>query len=197
MRPPASAATTEPVWKASSVTPRARLCQLRLQITDDEQLTFRLKTPWSDGTTHLLLSPLELMEKLAALVPPRRLNLIRYHGVLAPNASARNQIVPAPLVEATSIEPTAEVSAQARAHRGTWAALLARVFDIDGTLCPNCGGSMRLIAALTDESSIRHYLTGVGLPAVPPPIAPARSHLKQRSSHRLSRHPKVDAGSSR
>jgi hypothetical protein len=33
---------------------------------------------------------------------------------------------------------------------------------------------MRLIAALTDEISIRHYLTGVGLPAVPPPIAPAR-----------------------
>jgi hypothetical protein len=52
--------------------------------------------------------------------------------------------------------------------------LLARVFDIDGTLCPNCGGSMRLIAALTDEMSIRHYLTGVGLPALPPPIAPAR-----------------------
>ena len=47
----------------------------RLQITDDEQLTFRLKTPWSDGTTHLLLSPLELIEKLAA-VPQWRLNLI-------------------------------------------------------------------------------------------------------------------------
>ena len=120
MRSPASTTTTEPVWKASSVTPRARLWQAgRLQITDGEQLTFRLKTPWSDGTTHLLLSPLELIEKLAALVPPRRLNLIRYHGVLAPNASARKQIVPAPLVEATSIEPTAAVSAQARAHRGT------------------------------------------------------------------------------
>jgi len=33
---------------------------------------------------------------------------------------------------------------------------------------------MRLIAALTDEMSIRHYLTGGGLPSVPPPIAPAR-----------------------
>ena len=134
---------------------RPPLAAGRLQITDDEQLTFRLKTPWSDGTTHLLLSPLELIEKLAALVPPRRLNLIRYHGVLAPNASARKQIVPASLVEATSIEPTAAVSAQARAHRRTWAALLARVFDLDGTLCPCCGGSMRLIAALTDEISIR------------------------------------------
>ena len=68
---------------------RPPLAAGRLQITDDEQLTFRFKTPWSDGTTHLLLSPLELIEKLAALVPPPRLNLIRYHGVLAPNASAR------------------------------------------------------------------------------------------------------------
>jgi len=27
---------------------------------------FRLKTSWSDGTTHLLLSPLELIEKLSS-----------------------------------------------------------------------------------------------------------------------------------
>ena len=69
------------------------LAAARLQIIDDEHLTFRLKTPWSDGTSFLVLSPLELIEKLAALVPPPRLNLIRYHGVLAPNASERNQIV--------------------------------------------------------------------------------------------------------
>ncbi len=49
---------------------------------------------WSDGTTHLLLSPLELIEKIAALVPPPRLNLVRYHGVLAPNAAGREHIVP-------------------------------------------------------------------------------------------------------
>ena len=45
-----------------------------------------------------------------------------------------------------------------------------RIFDLDGTLCPSGGGSMRLIAALTDAISIRHYLTGVGLPAWPPPL---------------------------
>ena len=54
---------------------RSPLAVGRLQITDDEQLTFRLKRPWSYVTTHLLLSPLELIEKLAA-VPQWRLNLI-------------------------------------------------------------------------------------------------------------------------
>ncbi|MBT4096156.1 MAG: hypothetical protein HOE86_00835, partial [Gemmatimonadetes bacterium] len=36
----------------------------------------------------------ELLEKLAALVPPPRLNLVRYHGVLAPACPDRAQIVP-------------------------------------------------------------------------------------------------------
>jgi hypothetical protein len=43
-----------------------------------------LKTRWSDGTYRIELSPQELIEKLAALAPPQRLNLVRYHGVLAP-----------------------------------------------------------------------------------------------------------------
>ena len=54
------------------------------------------QTPWADGTTSLMLSPTELIVKLAALVPPARLNLIRYHGVLAPAAADRAQIVPGP-----------------------------------------------------------------------------------------------------
>ncbi len=50
----------------------------------------------ADGTTSLVLSPTELIEKLAALVPPPRANVIRYHGVLAPAAAARAQSVPGP-----------------------------------------------------------------------------------------------------
>ncbi len=42
----------------------------KLRVLDDQTLRFTLKTLWSDGTTHLGLSPLELIEKLAARVPP-------------------------------------------------------------------------------------------------------------------------------
>ena len=73
---------------------RPPLAAGRLQCIDADHLTFRLKTPWSDGTTHLLLSPLELIEKLAALIPPPRLNRVRYHGILAPNARHRSQVIP-------------------------------------------------------------------------------------------------------
>ena len=156
---------------------RPPLAAGRLQLIDNERLSFALKTPWSDGTTHLVLSPLELIEKLAALVPPPRLNLIRYHGVLAPSARDRSKIVPLTAVE-EPLSQEAVPSSQQRAHRLAWATLLARVFAIDVSSCDECGGAIRIIAALTDPLSIRAYLEGVGLPARPPPIAAARRSLQ-------------------
>jgi len=58
---------------------------------------FPLKTPYRDGTTHIVMSPLEFMQRLAALVPRPRLHLIRFHGVLAPNARLRAEIIPSAL----------------------------------------------------------------------------------------------------
>ena len=158
---------------------RPPLAAGRLQAIDADTLTFALKAPWSDGTTHLVLSPLELIEKLASLVPPARLNLVRYHGVLAPNASDRAQIVRGPTTEDDERVASGCGEEQASSHgrhRLSWAVLLARVFRIDVTVCPDCGGPMKIIAALTDRHSIVAYLEGVGLPSRAPPIAPARPH---------------------
>ncbi len=60
----------------------------------------QLKSPYHDGTTHVVMSPLELMQRLAALVPRPRLHLIRFHGVLAPNAKLRSAIIPSAPVNA-------------------------------------------------------------------------------------------------
>ena len=159
---------------------RPPLAAGRLQCIDTDHLTFRVKTPWSDGTTHLLLSPLELMEKLAALVPPPRLNLLRYHGILAPNARHRSQVVPAPPSPPVSPTPGASLAASTGPPRISGAALLARVFALDVIRCPACGGRLRLIAALTDPASIRRYLHGVGLPTQPPPLNPPRPPPQQQ-----------------
>ena len=61
----------------------------RLSSMDDGRLLYRLKQRWRDGTTHIVFEPRELVEKLAALVPPPRLHLVRYHGILAPCAASR------------------------------------------------------------------------------------------------------------
>jgi hypothetical protein len=55
----------------------------------------QLKSSYKDGTTHIVMSPLEFMQRLAALVRAR-LHLIRFHGVLPPNATLRSEIIPSP-----------------------------------------------------------------------------------------------------
>lgn len=67
----------------------------RLSRLADGTLLYRLKHRWRDGTTHVVFAPQELVEKLAALVPPPRFHLARYHGILGPCASERDRVVPA------------------------------------------------------------------------------------------------------
>ena len=68
---------------------RPPLAQDRLQLTDDGRVLMELRRPWSDGTTHLLFEGVELLEKLAAIIPRPRVNLLLYHGLLAPRARWR------------------------------------------------------------------------------------------------------------
>jgi hypothetical protein len=79
------------------------------------------------------MSPLEFMQRLAALVPRPRLHLIRFHGVLTPNAKLRPLMVPqvqeADMDAAAPAECEVETM-QTRLNRISWPQLLKRVFDI-------------------------------------------------------------------
>jgi hypothetical protein len=161
---------------------RPPLANHRLRWLSDSELVFKLKRAWSDGTTHVIFSPHELLERLATSVPPRRANVVRYHGVLAPNASWRQQIVPTPPeTSSTDGQLTSHHPAEprpgsppARRHRIPWAELFKRVFKEEVDRCA-CGGRLRLVAFLTEPSSIMRYLEGMGLPTTIPEIASARA----------------------
>ncbi|MDC0714503.1 transposase [Stigmatella sp. ncwal1] len=56
---------------------------------EDGRIAYRMKRPLPDGTTHLLFTGLELLRRVASLVPPPRANLTRFHGVFAPGAQLR------------------------------------------------------------------------------------------------------------
>ena len=135
----------------------------------------QLKTPYRDGTTHLVMSPLEFLHRLAALVPRPRLHLIRFHGVLAPHAALRPHIVPGEADQApnTANEDGDRSSASTRT-RMSWAQLLKRVFAIDITAYPQCGSPLTILAAIEDPAVIIKILTHLGLPTRAPPRAPAR-----------------------
>ena len=71
---------------------RPAISEQRLSLTDSGKARYELKTPYSNGTTHVFFEPLDFIGKLAALVPPPRLNLVRFYGVFAPNASVRAEV---------------------------------------------------------------------------------------------------------
>ena len=103
-----------------------------------------LKRAWSDGSRQLVFSPIELIEKLAALVPPPRVNQVLVHGVLAPRAKWRREIVPK-WSEFDPFKPLRKCATHAPSRRhGLWAELLWHSFGVDGWACPNCGAHMSL-----------------------------------------------------
>ena len=115
---------------------------------------------------------MEFMQRLAALVPRPRPHLIRFHGVLAPNAKFRSQVMPVPPQPTTQGEGDC-AHARSKPLRMIWARLLKRVFDIDIERCA-CGGKLKLIAVIEEPDVIEKILKHIGLDPQPPPRAKPR-----------------------
>lgn len=172
---------------------RPPLAQDRLRLRADGRVLVKLKTAWRDGTSHLLFEPIEFLEKLAALTPRPEVNLLIYHGVLAPHAQGRRRVVA--YGRTASKDPDARgagalpvcdgARAACQPRYWAWAALMRRAFEIDVLACPRCGGRLRLIATVEDPGVIRKILAHLGLtrsaespgPAPPQPgaVASARA----------------------
>jgi hypothetical protein len=157
----------------------------RVKLDEAGQVELKLKTPWRDGTTQLVMSPLEFMQRLAALVPRPRLHLIRFHGVLAPNAKRRSLVVPqvppkdekVAGVAASGVQcQTVTKTAQVRPARICWARLLKREFDIDMQRCLNCGvAQFKIVAAILERPVMGKILIYLGLDPQPPPKGRVRA----------------------
>ncbi len=111
------------------------------------------------------------MQRLAALVPRPRLDLIRFYGVLAPNAKLRAKITPDGSVTVSDTADDVDPLPRSPSARMSWARLVKRVFDIDIEYCPHCGGTMKIIAAIEQPAVITKILEHLGLPTRAPPRA--------------------------
>ena len=80
---------------ACAATSAGRQCRRSGCLTLNGNIRYQLKTPYRDGTTHVIFEPLDFIARLAALVPKPRVNLIRFHGVFAPNSRHRALVMPA------------------------------------------------------------------------------------------------------
>ena len=153
----------------------------RLETIDAQRLIYHLPKAQPDGCTELILTPLELIDRLVALIPPPHTHRHRYHGVLAPNATLRAAVTALArealndAQQQTNQEKKDTVDAVWRSPaRYLWAMLLARIYELSPLTCPHCGAEMRIIGFVTDGISIRRILEHIGEPAQPPPVAPAR-----------------------
>ena len=146
----------------------------------------------------LVLTPLELINRIAQLVPPPRTHRHRYYGVLAPNSPLRSavtalaqtrQVVTTPavgspvapdvnagadaLTPGTAPEPPAKTKPRPPAHY-LWAALIACIYEVFPLICPMCAGQMRIIAFITFSADIHKILDHIGVEPEAPHITPAR-----------------------
>jgi len=132
----------------------------RLSMTRNGRVRYELKTPWSNGTTHVIFEPLDFISRLVTLVPRPRVNLTRFHGVFAPNSKYRAKVTPARRgnrKKCHSVDDVEQTPAEKRASM-TWAKRLKRVFDIDIETCSECGGDVRIIASIEDPAVIKKIL---------------------------------------
>lgn len=145
---------------------RPAISAQRLALTRDGRVRYELKTPYRDGTIQV--------------------NLIRFHGVFAPNSHYRMTITPAKRGKGASkigtvhLEPEERTPLEQRAAM-TWARRLKHVFNIDITECEKCKGPVKVIACIEDPVVIEKILnhlkakeTTESLPStqLPPPRPP-------------------------
>ncbi len=156
---------------------RGALALERLSRAEDGRIAWRMKRPLPDGTTHLFFTGLELLRRVASLVPPPKLNLTRFHGVFAPGAKLRPFLVPQAGAEEESEAPQAEARKEARKERTArvdQAGLLQRTFAVDVFACVRCGGRRRVLAYVKEVGGVRAILEHLRLPTASASLAAAR-----------------------
>ena len=179
---------------------RAPFSQERLSRRSDGRVVYHLRRRWPNaaGAPCLGLDPVDLLRRLAALVPAPYANLVRYHGVFAGRSRWRARLPepprkltddgaePASQLDHRLQDPSGQTSEEAshtpapdsptRSRRRSlpWAQLLRRVLDLDALTCPRCATPLLVLALISEPDVVRKILLHLGLPADVPPTAPAR-----------------------
>ena len=150
---------------------RPSLSEERLSVNTHGQVIYKLKKSYKNGTTHIVLSPLDFLSRLSSLVPRPRVHLTRFHGVFAPHFKYRSLIIPN-----TNSKKVSENKEAKRSYSMGWAKRLKRVFGIDMQICSRCGGQFKIISAIEEIRLIQKILTHRGenskVPKLFPPKGP-------------------------
>ena len=140
---------------------RPAVSQKRLSLTATGKVRYELKTPYRNGTTHVIFDPVDFIARLAALVPKPRVNLTRFHGIFAPNSKHRIHVTPAKRGKGRKAQTDKALKDKTPAERHvamTGMQRLKRVFHIDIEICEKCKGPVKIIACVEDPTVIEKIL---------------------------------------
>ncbi len=174
---------------------RPPFSQKRLSLTPEGKVCLKLRKPFYTGQSQIVLEPTDFLRRLIATIPPKRMNMVRFHGAFAPRATVRpalRSLLPsaAPAVEepleADGARPADAAADDAAAnvddetagppqYRRPWHQLLKRVFGLNILICPRCGHKMHRISHIEDPPTIHQILSHLNLPTQLPRMAPARA----------------------
>jgi hypothetical protein len=101
------------------------------------------------------------MARLAALVPPPRMRLTRFHGVFAPHSMLRAAVTPAHrgvCGKAPGAQQVTDKPICPRHVTMSWAQRLKRVFGVEISTCARCGGKFKVIASIEEPQVIGKIL---------------------------------------
>ena len=154
---------------------RPPVAESRLKELRSGKIMLKLKSRWRDGTRSIVFEPIELVEKLAAIIPRPHVNQIIYHGALGARYKSRKKVV-------GYGRPPEEVNAEGEILGDPddpryidWAELMRRTFGVDVLACEKCAGRMKIVALIDQPPVIEKILKHLGLPTEIPKARPARA----------------------
>jgi ribosomal protein S27E len=152
---------------------RGPLAKSRIEKLDESRVLLKLKTPYRSGTTHLVFTNDQFISRLMALIPPPRMNLVRYYGVFGANHKKRKNITKK-AQDLKTKKNLKKKKGRVKSYRTPWADLLKHVFKEDVMACARCGETLEFVATINDPRVAVKILT----------------HLKPRESINLEERPR-------
>jgi hypothetical protein len=152
---------------------RGPLSNDRLTILPSGNVRLRLKSVFRDGTSHLVFTMSEFIEKLTALIPPPKTHLSIWSGCFAPNSPYRRKVVLKPDAKKGFDFKEDEDHPKPARRNYSWSKLLARVFKIDVETCP-CGGKLVPVGKVIKKEEVERYLRHIKEEATPPARGPPK-----------------------
>ena len=124
------------------------------------------------GPGVMAMSPVEFLRRWGLLMPPPHKNLVHYYGALAPRSGLRPLLVSRTIKE-TQKKQRKETAEKLKNKARSWAACLARVFEVFPLVCPRCKIDLKPVAVILEDKELVRLLTHFNLPSEFPVFKPA------------------------